>query len=41
MLVAAFAGLARMRGSYEHAKGAGYRFYSYADCCLHHREPPA
>ena len=40
MLVAAFAGLARMRGAYEHAKRAGYRFYSYGDCCLLHREPP-
>ena len=34
MLVAAFAGLGRMRAAYEHAMGAGYRFYSYGDCCL-------
>ena len=33
-LVAAFAGLARMHAAYEHAKSAGYRFYSYGDCCL-------
>ncbi len=38
MLVAAFAGLARIRAAYEHAKRAGYRFYSYGDCCLLHRE---
>ena len=37
MLVAAFAGLERMRAAYEHAKGAGYRFYSYGDACLLHR----
>ncbi len=34
MLVAAFAGLARMKSAYEHAIGSGYRFYSYGDCCL-------
>jgi S-adenosylmethionine:tRNA ribosyltransferase-isomerase len=34
MLVAAFAGLARMKAAYEHAKAAGYRFYSYGDACL-------
>jgi S-adenosylmethionine:tRNA ribosyltransferase-isomerase len=34
MLVAAFAGLDRMKAAYEHAKAAGYRFYSYGDCCL-------
>jgi len=38
MLVAAFAGLERMRDAYAHAKRAGYRFYSYGDCCLLHRE---
>jgi S-adenosylmethionine:tRNA ribosyltransferase-isomerase len=38
MLVAAFAGLARMRAAYEHAKAAGYRFYSYGDACLLERE---
>jgi S-adenosylmethionine:tRNA ribosyltransferase-isomerase len=36
MLVAAFAGLERMKAAYEHAKAAGYRFYSYGDCCLLH-----
>ena len=34
MLVCAFAGAARMKAAYEHAKGAGYRFYSYGDACL-------
>ncbi|MCC7046945.1 MAG: tRNA preQ1(34) S-adenosylmethionine ribosyltransferase-isomerase QueA [Alphaproteobacteria bacterium] len=34
MLVAAFAGLDRMRGAYAHAIVAGYRFYSYGDACL-------
>jgi S-adenosylmethionine:tRNA ribosyltransferase-isomerase len=34
MLVAAFSGLARMKEAYEHAKGAGYRFFSYGDACL-------
>ncbi|HXV23444.1 MAG TPA: tRNA preQ1(34) S-adenosylmethionine ribosyltransferase-isomerase QueA [Alphaproteobacteria bacterium] len=38
MLAAAFAGLARIRDAYEHAKRSGYRFYSYGDCCLLHRE---
>jgi S-adenosylmethionine:tRNA ribosyltransferase-isomerase len=37
MLVAAFSGLTRMRSAYEHAKRAGYRFYSYGDACLLHR----
>ncbi len=36
MLVAAFAGLDRMKAAYEHAKRAGYRFYSYGDACLLH-----
>lgn len=36
MLVAAFAGLDRMRAAYEHAKAARYRFYSYGDACLLH-----
>ncbi|MGQ0664170.1 MAG: tRNA preQ1(34) S-adenosylmethionine ribosyltransferase-isomerase QueA [Pseudomonadota bacterium] len=41
MLVAAFAGLARMRSAYAHAIARGYRFYSYGDCCLlHRREGP-
>ena len=34
MLVAAFAGLDTMKAAYEHAIGAGYRFYSYGDACL-------
>jgi len=34
MLVAAFAGLERMRQAYAHAIGERYRFYSYGDCCL-------
>ena len=33
MLVAAFAGLDRMKAAYEHAKAADYRFYSYGDAC--------
>ena len=37
MLVSAFAGLETMKRAYEHAKRAGYRFYSYGDCCLLHR----
>jgi S-adenosylmethionine:tRNA ribosyltransferase-isomerase len=40
MLVAAFAGLERMKRAYAHAMAAGYRFYSYGDCCLLHREDP-
>jgi S-adenosylmethionine:tRNA ribosyltransferase-isomerase len=36
MLVCAFAGIERMKMAYEHAKDAGYRFYSYGDCCLLH-----
>jgi S-adenosylmethionine:tRNA ribosyltransferase-isomerase len=34
MLVAAFAGLDRMRTAYAHAVAGGYRFYSYGDACL-------
>ena len=34
MLVCAFSGRERMLSAYEHAKGAGYRFYSYGDACL-------
>ena len=34
MLVAAFAGLERMRTAYAHAVDTGYRFYSYGDACL-------
>ncbi|HWK45286.1 MAG TPA: tRNA preQ1(34) S-adenosylmethionine ribosyltransferase-isomerase QueA [Stellaceae bacterium] len=38
MLVAAFAGLPRMRAAYAHAVAAGYRFYSYGDASLLERE---
>ena len=38
MLVSAFAGTARMKAAYEHAKAAGYRFYSYGDASLLQRE---
>jgi S-adenosylmethionine:tRNA ribosyltransferase-isomerase len=38
MLVAAFAGLERMRAAYAHAIAQRYRFYSYGDACLLHRE---
>jgi S-adenosylmethionine:tRNA ribosyltransferase-isomerase len=34
MLVAAFAGLARMQAAYAYAIRTGYRFYSYGDACL-------
>jgi S-adenosylmethionine:tRNA ribosyltransferase-isomerase len=34
MLVAAFAGLDRMKQAYVHAVRQRYRFYSYGDCCL-------
>lgn len=34
MLVAAFAGLGRMKRAYAHAAGHGYRFFSYGDACL-------
>ncbi|MDP7547405.1 MAG: S-adenosylmethionine:tRNA ribosyltransferase-isomerase, partial [Alphaproteobacteria bacterium] len=39
MLVAAFAGLARMQAAYAHAMQGGYRFYSYGDGCLLELEP--
>jgi S-adenosylmethionine:tRNA ribosyltransferase-isomerase len=41
MLVAAFAGLERMRAAYAHAVAQGYRFYSYGDGCLLTRAEPA
>jgi S-adenosylmethionine:tRNA ribosyltransferase-isomerase len=34
MLVAAFAGLDRMKAAYAHAVASGYRFYSYGDATL-------
>ena len=34
MLVAAFAGLERMKRAYAHAVAQGYRFFSYGDACL-------
>jgi S-adenosylmethionine:tRNA ribosyltransferase-isomerase len=34
MLIAAFAGLDRMKRAYAHAIAAGYRFYSYGDASL-------
>jgi len=34
MLVAAFAGLERMKAAYAHAIASGYRFYSYGDASL-------
>lgn len=39
MLVAAFAGVERMRAAYAHAIEQGYRFYSYGDASLWLREP--
>ncbi len=39
MLVAAFAGLERMRAAYAHAIASGYRFFSYGDACLLERAP--
>ncbi len=38
MLVSAFSGLQRMKAAYEHAKAAGYRFYSYGDACWLERQ---
>jgi S-adenosylmethionine:tRNA ribosyltransferase-isomerase len=37
VLACAFAGTARMKQAYAYAVQAGYRFYSYGDCCLLHR----
>ena len=34
MLVAALAGLGRVRAAYAHAVARGYRFFSYGDACL-------
>jgi len=40
MLVAAFAGLDRIKSAYAHAVGSGYRFFSYGDACLIERQRP-
>jgi S-adenosylmethionine:tRNA ribosyltransferase-isomerase len=41
MLVAALAGLDRVKAAYAHAVASGYRFYSYGDACLiERRDPP-
>jgi S-adenosylmethionine:tRNA ribosyltransferase-isomerase len=34
MLVAALAGLERIKSAYSHAVAGGYRFFSYGDACL-------
>jgi S-adenosylmethionine:tRNA ribosyltransferase-isomerase len=39
MLVAAFAGLERMKQAYAHAVAGRYRFFSYGDACLLERAP--
>ena len=41
MLVAAFAGLARMQQAYAHAVAERYRFFSYGDACLLSRQEHA
>lgn len=38
MLVSAFSGLETMKAAYAHAVASGYRFYSYGDACLLHRQ---
>jgi S-adenosylmethionine:tRNA ribosyltransferase-isomerase len=40
MLVAAFAGLDRIKYAYAHAVASGYRFFSYGDACLIERQKP-
>jgi S-adenosylmethionine:tRNA ribosyltransferase-isomerase len=39
MLVAALAGLDRIKAAYSHAVDSGYRFFSYGDACLIERGP--
>ncbi|HZT88220.1 MAG TPA: tRNA preQ1(34) S-adenosylmethionine ribosyltransferase-isomerase QueA [Stellaceae bacterium] len=39
MLVAALAGLDRIKAAYAHAVATGYRFFSYGDACLIERRP--
>jgi len=41
MLVSAFAGYATMRAAYAHAIAQRYRFFSYGDACLLHRDGSA
>ena len=41
MLVSAFSGREAMLAAYDHAIRTGYRFYSYGDTSLLHREDPA
>ena len=38
MLVCAFAGTTRMKRAYGHAITKSYRFFSYGDACLLHRD---
>ncbi len=40
MLVAAFAGLERIKAAYAHAIGQRFRFFSYGDACLIDRAEP-
>ena len=41
MLVAALAGLDRIKSAYAHAVASGYRFFSYGDACLIEARPEA
>jgi S-adenosylmethionine:tRNA ribosyltransferase-isomerase len=40
MLVAALAGIERIKAAYMHAVATGYRFFSYGDACLIERRKP-